>query len=335
MRGRRVMGVAAAIAMIVGSVVAPSVSATHASLPGAFVFDAHADGHQQLFAQRADGSHLRRLVVSADDDLWPSFSPDGRRVLFTRVFADGSPDAIFVVDIDGGHLTRLDAPGCGATCLGDDAEGHPWSPDGHRIAFERALIDPNGDVNLGIWVMAADGSRARQLTQLGLAIGTEDHRPSWSPDGSHLVFRRTDTTVSPEAGGLFMMLSNGSGVRRITPLGVDADDPAWSPDGSLIAYQTPPDPTQNVEQDIFTIRPDGSHRTRLTSEISVTSDGFQGSNHPSWSPDGRHLVFCHFPSTDGGADLYVMDRDGSDLRLVRHTAVVENHVDWGPESPDR
>ncbi len=73
----------------------------------------------------------------------------------------------------------------------------------------------------------------------------------------------------------------------------------------------------------------GTHLVRLTNAISTTRSGFQGSNHPAWSPDGSQLVFCHFPSTRGHADLYVMNRDGSGLYLLRHTPQPENDVDWG------
>ena len=114
-------------------------------------------------------------------------------------------------------------------------------------------------------------------------------------------------------------------MRRVTPESMNVDDPAWSPDGSLIAFQSPPEPTEGVEQDIYTIHPDGSGLTKLTDGI-----GLGGSNHPSWSPDGSQIVFSHFPSMNGVSDLFVMNRDGSDPTRSPRRRCNENGADWGP-----
>ncbi|MEA2673357.1 MAG: hypothetical protein QOI92_549, partial [Chloroflexota bacterium] len=325
------LGVGLAMA---ASVLAASPATAASTVPhlqgarGQIVFQAPVNGRWQIFLEDADGSNARRLVTSGDDDLAPSISPDGRRVAFFRIFADGSPDEIFFVNVDGSDLHAIDVGGCTATCLGDDTEGQAWSPDGTQIVFERALLDDSGNVNVGLWLMNADGTGRHQITQLNLSVDAEDHRPAWSPDGTHLVFQRIDRTGSSGVGALFTVRVDGTDPRQITPWALDANDPDWSPDGALIAFQSPAEANQGGEQNIMTIRTDGTGLTQLTGGLS-SHRGFQGTFHPSWSPDGTQLVFSHSPSTAGGADLYQMNRDGTGLQVVRHTVLNENGPAWG------
>jgi Tol biopolymer transport system component len=331
---------------------APSAAPTHSISPtasaslalsdadGQIVFfdDAAASPHRQVYIERADGSDVRQLVVSDYDDFKPRLSPDGKSVAFTRYYADVSN--IIVVGADGADLTVIDRTSCVKPCGGD--EDVSWSPDGTRLAMTRNLFDASGSapagaspVNIGIWVMRADGTGGHQVTLAGLDCpnvckgGAQDNQAAWSPDGKRLVFRRDEYT-SPERYGIFTIAVDGSDLRRVTPEGMNVDDPAWSPDGTLIAFQSPTDPTQGVEQSIYTIRPDGTDLKKLTSGLSATADGFQGSNHPSWSPDGSQIVFSHFPSTNGVADLFVMNRDGGDPHVLAETPLNENAPDWGP-----
>jgi TolB protein len=336
MKAARDIALIASATLVIGLVAPDVASAANGADPdvrGQIVFQAPVDGHWQIFLEAADGSKVRRLVSSGDDDLAPSISPDGRRVAFFRVFADGSPDEIFFINVDGSDLHALDIGGCTGNCLGDDTEGYAWSPDGTQIVFERALLDASGRVNVGLWLVNTDGAGAHQITQLNLAVDSEDHRPAWAPDAAHLVFQRIDTTQSPEQVALFSVRVDGTDPRQITPWALDANDPDWSPDGALIDFQSPAEANQGGEQNIFTIRPDGTGLTQLTAGLS-SYRGSQGTFHASWSPDGSQLVFSHNPSTALGADLYEINRDGTGLHVVRHTVLNENAADWGTAPPD-
>src|SRR3954451_24386102 len=109
----------------------------------------------------------------------PDYSPDGRKIAFQR---EGEvSDEIWVVDADGSSpptpLTHPE-PGClpvGGTCDGEPA----WSPDGRRIAFVRDTGSGPDDENKGIWVMNADGTGARQLTQRDLPGQGFDRAPQF------------------------------------------------------------------------------------------------------------------------------------------------------------
>jgi len=316
---------------------AASASPATAAAAGNIVFFDGGGTHRQVYVERSDGSALSQLVVSGFDDVKPRLSPDGRTVAFTRYAPESSN--IFVVGVDGTGLREIDQASCVKPCGGDEEVS--WSPDGTQFAVTRGQFDaaslasPSpGPYNVALWLMHADGSGAHQITLKGRVChnvcpgGAQDNRSAWSPDGKRLIFTR-DAYTKPEQFGIFTIALDGSDLRRVTPETMNVDDAAWSPDGTLIAFQSPPDPTDGVEQDIYTIHPDGTGLRNLTKGLGMGS-----SNGAAWSPDGSQIVFAHLPSTDGASDLFVMNRDGSDIHLLAPTAVWENGPSWGRSPPN-
>lgn len=306
------------------------------STDGQIVFEDYtiAARQHQIFIANADESNIRRLVTSRFDDARPSLSPDGTTVLFTR-YGDG-PDQAFLVNVDGTNLRPL--PGCAVRESCGDPEGDGWSPDGRRLAVRRAFlplfVDGNGNeqaTDVSIWIVNVDGTGLQEVTNNAAGSNLEDHRPAWSPDGTRLAFARTDYSVSPELKAIFTIGIDGSDLRQVTPWALDADNPEWSPDGSLIAFDAPAAALlPGREQNIFTVHPDGTGLNQLTAHLSAAADGSQGTFDASWSPDGTRMIFTHIPSTDGLANLYVMNRDGSDLLILAETTTLnESHAVWG------
>jgi Tol biopolymer transport system component len=136
---------------------------------------------------------------------------------------------------------------------------------------------------------------------------------SWSPDGRRIAFtRRLRDHVDHQpgdAGGIAVVNVDGLGFVQLT-FNDEDKYPAWSPDGSRIAFVR--------GGDIYLITSDGTGITPLTND---------GKSHdPAWSPDGAKIAFVStrnserttfMDSTFRTSELYVMDADGSNERLVR------------------
>ena len=129
------------------------------------------DGHvknnsfaYEIYVMDTDGGNQRNLTNNLADDRSPSWSPDGKRIVFTSMKNGGNRD-IYVMDTDGHNQRNLTNH--------PDADWHPvWSPDGKRIAF---VSNRTKDLNRDIYVMDADGSNPRNLTN----HPNDDENPAW------------------------------------------------------------------------------------------------------------------------------------------------------------
>ena len=155
----------------------------------------------------------------------PDWSPDGTKIVFESGL-DGAL-SIFTIGIDGENLTRL-------TNRKNNDEGPVWSPDGSKIAFfsNRRVGKDERPVSLQIYIMNADGTGQRRITDEGSAL---DYNPSWSPDGSRLVFQ-SRPEVSPGVNSLYIVGADGMGRERITDGQYSDGSPQWSPGGNLILF---------------------------------------------------------------------------------------------------
>ena len=199
----------------------------------------------------------------------PSISPDGKSVAYVK--ADGADSAIYVLRIGNRNPVRLTAK-----ARGDNHEP-AFSPDGERIAFRSG--------NGGIFLMTASGESVVRLTETG-------YFPSWSPDGSEIVFAHAPfvdpTHLSVLSPGLSIVTLRTGGV-RVLPVPENAEQPKWSPHGTRIAYWA--SHGVNGQRDVWTVAATGSAMS-----VPVTSDPALDWN-PVWSPDGR---FLYFASNRGG-----------------------------------
>ena len=162
-----------------------------------------------LYVMNADGTNslmVRRRVGGP-----AAWSPDGRLLLFVDL-TPGFDKHVFVMDANGSGLRRLTK-----RCPEDYSPS--WSPDGRTVAFTCSRQNQYLFVGSDVFTVRVDGTNLRRLTSNGAT-----NYPAWSPDGRWLAYvsYRGDNAV-------WVMRSDGTGQRRITPPSASGSAPTWEP----------------------------------------------------------------------------------------------------------
>ncbi|HJS17194.1 MAG TPA: hypothetical protein VJ785_00490, partial [Anaerolineales bacterium] len=138
-------------------------------------------------------------------------------------------------------------------------------------------------------------------------------QPSWSPDGSQLVFispcrRRADPFQNAYSDtSLFLINADGTGFKQLTNVPGADFEPAWSPDGERIAFTS----IRDGNEQVYVLDIDSLAVTRLTDP-----DPNRENSQPAWSPDGKQIAYMM--KRVGAYQIWVMSDTGQDkLQLVR------------------
>ena len=191
-----------------------------------------------IYLANDDGSDAVRLTDSPGYDAEATIATDGSKIVFTSV-RDGDLD-IYTMNPDGSEVTRLtDAPGY---------DGGPFfSADGSKIVYRayhptdpaeledyRALLR-DGKIRPGrleIWIMNADGSDKRQLTDNGAA----NFAPFFHPDGRHILFASNMHEPRGRNFDLYWIGVDGSGLERVTWHEEFDSFPMFTADGARLVW---------------------------------------------------------------------------------------------------
>ena len=279
--------------------------ATRRAFPGQngrIVFN---DQTGSLVLVNPNGTGLVRLANTgtADQYIGASFSPDGRRIAYSKVAHD--PD-IFTIRPDGSDEREV------TFSRGSDVDP-TWSADGSQIAFET-----NRNGNSDISGVSADGSNPVQLTN----SSQNELDPAWSRTG------KIAYTVE-SAGGtkrdLWVMNADGSSKTQLTNAPNFSENPNWSPDGTWIVFDS--DRAEKGNLDIYKMHADGSGVTQLTNSPALDALA-------AFSPDDKQIVFVSDRAAKDSRKLYVMTAGGgAQRRLVNASGFSYQMVpDWQPIS---
>ena len=196
-----------------------------------------------IFTAKPDGSELKQLTTTQGYDAEATISLDGKKITFTSM-RNGDLD-IYTMDADGKNVKQLTHE------LGYDG-GPTFSPDGKWIVYRAYHPQSEKDIadykellgqnlirptSLEIWIMKADGSGKKQITNLGAA----SFGPAFTADGKRIIFASNYDPETHVTGGmgnfeLWLLNPDGSGLERVTHADGFDGFPMFSPDGKKLVW---------------------------------------------------------------------------------------------------
>jgi len=242
---------------------------------------------KEIWGMDYDGANQHQITRLGTISLSPRISPDGSRVAFSSLSKGGWDILMYSLD-----LSRLVSfPRFGGTNLSPS-----WSPDGTKLAFSSSRAgDPE------IYTVDASGANLKRIT----FNKGPDVSPTWNrKTGSQIAF------VSGRTGlpQIYTMGADGTNIQRVTEEGY-AVSPAWSPNGQflVISWIRHYGPGAPGAQDLYIMD--------IASKqwVQLTHDGGRN-DFPSWSPDGRHIVFQS--SRSGNEEIWTMLADGTNQKQL-------------------
>jgi Tol biopolymer transport system component len=277
-------------------------------------------GEEQVYTVDPDGTDQQLVYNNSEVGQW---SPEGTRVaLVTQL----GPPQVLLFNVDDGSTVYFGLPfdlypGLALFCT-------VWSPDGARLACEgQSESDPS---LTGVYTLrASDGGDLQQVTS---EPNGDDAPGDYSPNGKRLLI--TKLRFDPFDYGLYTVRTDGTGLRRILPSGMDFrfGSGSWSPQGNEITFSSRY-PNEDYHSSIWVVHSNGTGLRQLP--IAGPCGGLNvdpttiGCFNPVWSPDGKKIVFGR-NADDEQRDLYTVNADGSSLFQVTHTAdISEFNGDWG------
>ena len=243
---------------------------------------------KKLAIMDQDGANNKFLTLGNELVLTPRFNPTSQMVTYLSYFRN--LPRVYLLDIETGTQEVVgDFPGM--------TFAPRFSPDGKKIIMSFAK-----DGNSEIYTMDLENRIVEKITN----HPSIDTSPSFSPDGKFICFNSDRSGYQQ----IYVMKSDGSKVKRISFGKGLYGTPVWSPRGDLIAFT-------KLHKGKFYI---GVMRTDGTGERLLTENFYQEA--PSWSPNGRVLIFYRETKTDDkgegfSAKLWSIDLTGYNERMVK------------------
>ncbi len=208
-----------------------------------------------LYTANADGSNIKKMTDTPGYDAEATVSPNGKKIVFT---SERSGDLeLWSMDADGKNLKQL------TDAIGYDG-GAFYSPDSKQIVYRRSTPKTEAETAryksllarhlivptvFELWVMNADGTNKRQITELG----SGSFAPFFTPDGKHLLFCTNYFATDPRKRNfdIAMIGLDGKGLKRITFNETFDGFPMFSPDGKKLVFASNRNAAKEGDTNVF------------------------------------------------------------------------------------
>ena len=215
-----------------------------------------------IYVAAADGTGLRQVTSSTDGrpHVFPSLSPDGRRVAFLaqdpeKPIIGTTAGDLFVVNLDGTGLRPINRAGTKIVATGTTGRPADWSPDGRQLLF--AAMEGRQEVGRSAaYLVDVDGGEPRQVSSDGTWLISVE----WSPDGAWLLYGEVDSPSAPT----WVARAEGSEARQLTGPGAPVQGccATWSPDSTRLLFRRP----ANGGADLWTMDLNGTLLDQITND---------------------------------------------------------------------
>lgn len=338
------------------------------------VFDSAEPGpggtvQRDLWSVGVDGSNLRRLTDTADNEESPTWSPDGTRIAYA---CDGDTALgwqIYVRDVAGGPQTRISDAGAG------DATEPSWNPGTDPAARNTVAYtlttNPDPNVDDGTELRATEGLGTDRPLLVGGHAEWGTRSASWLPDGKDVVFLSPYHTCGCDDFDHVYRVTAFDGTKapdQLVDENREVGPPTWFPPaGTVVVPRITPDPEtvkqqedevlsaaqvvtlQDVRQDgsdprdlgLTILKEDPEARTNQDAAVDRLFNPRPGfdpwTERQSYTPDGRRIVVTRFEDTDAGRieRIWMADADGRNAAALPLAGRGPNDWDTDPAfSPD-
>lgn len=251
---------------------------------GKIVFNSDRDGDHDIYTMNFNGTHIRKLTrnsrtkTSIAADIGPSFSPDGKKIVFISgkdhpdIFTTKYPDGTEVIEHRGGPDFLPEAS----------------FPKGKTMIFEQLESS-----NYEIYVMDLDGRNQERLTHNDF----KDTNPIFSPDGKNIAY-----IIRPEFGPALLSIMNSDGSNKKILTQCSEKEFKFSPDGKKIVF--------NYQGKLYVINSDGSGLAELISQKPFFLGDF------TLSPNSKEIAFVVSEGRYEPYKFYTINTDGTGLKEI-------------------
>ncbi|MDH3812972.1 MAG: S9 family peptidase [Acidobacteriota bacterium] len=262
----------------------------------------------EIWMMQADGDRLRQMTFGRHHDGSPTFSPDGKSLLFVSDRGEGSQ--LYLLPIGGGEARTL-------TDFSMGLAGPVWSPDGKWIAVQAEVYPECG----------GDGDCNKKIAD-GVAAGPLKVRMT-----DELLYRHWTTWRDGRYSHVLLLdARSGEIVRDLTP--GQWDSPTFSVGGGggyvfspnsreiCIVSNHDEDQARSTNSDLWLVKVDGEGAVNIT----ATNRGWDG--NPVYSPDGRYIAFRSQATPGYESDLYRIGIYDRKLKATRYQTDASNFDNW-------